>query len=1014
MRYRLALDLGSNSLGWVIVRLDKNGNPCAIVKAGVRIFSNGRNPRGESLAVTRRNARAMRRRRDRLLKRKARLMNQLIAYGFFPEDQKERKSLEKLNPYVLRAKGLDEALMPHEFGRALFHINQRRGFKSNRKTDKSDNDSGVMKEALKMVKAKLKDENCRTVGEWLYQRTLSKEPVRARYREKRVSGEHGIKIDKSYDLYIDRGMVEAEFDALWETQAMLNPEQFTGQAYIDLKETLLYQRELKSVKPGRCTFFSDEERAPLALPSVQRFRILQEANNLRILQLDLKGRPLDMQQRNTLVDALEKNGRRTFLQIRNLLGLESTEKFNLEDVKRTELKGNATSVALSRREYFGKAWFDFPKSMQDEIVMRLLTEENEVALIDWLQEETGVGEEQAENIMNVSLPDGYTSLSIAALERILPELEKEVQTYDKAVVAAGFEHHSNFSTGEIWSELPYYGIPLQKHVGFGTGDLADSDEKQYGRIANPTVHIGLNQIRTVVNSLLKEYGHPEQVVIEVARELKQSREKRNSISKEQAENRRKNEIRRKDIANLMGITEERVMIADLRKWVLWEELNPADSAERRCPYTGEQISISRLFSPEVEIEHILPFSRTLDDSMGNKTLSMRKANRIKGNLTPWEAFGRQRVVGYDYEAIVARAALMHRHKRYRFAEDGYEQWLKKDDGFAARALNDTRYLSRIARDYLSLVCPGDTWVIPGHLTAMLRRQFGLDGVLGRQGEKNRDDHRHHAVDACVIAVTDRSLLQKIAQASASAREKQLGRLLDGLDEPWPSYRQHVERAVSSIRVSHRPDHSHEGAMHNDTAYGFREDGRVTHHKIVDGKKERVTEKLTIIPISDASRSDRHGLLPDGSPRPYKGYKGDSNYCIEIVKNEKNRWAGEVISTFEAYQVIRKHGKEKGVSLLRSRSQSVSGKPLVMRLMRNDSLQLNVDGERRVMRVVSIRSDGAISLVDLREANADARDRNKNEVFSYTRRTAGSLQRDNARFVTVSPTGVVRVYLSGDG
>ena len=84
MRYRLALDLGAASLGWAMIRLNANNEPCAVIRAGVRIFSDGRNPKdGNSLAVTRRDARAMRRRRDRLLKRKARLHEALVRLGFF-------------------------------------------------------------------------------------------------------------------------------------------------------------------------------------------------------------------------------------------------------------------------------------------------------------------------------------------------------------------------------------------------------------------------------------------------------------------------------------------------------------------------------------------------------------------------------------------------------------------------------------------------------------------------------------------------------------------------------------------------------------------------------------------------------------------------------------------------------------------------------------------------------------------------------------------------------------------
>ena len=184
---RFSLDIGTNSIGWCVLRLNSRNEPSAIIKAGVRIFSDGRNPKdGSSLAVSRRAARAMRRRRDRLLKRKARMRNMLIEHGFFPQDEAARKALESLNPYQLRAKGLDQALTPGEFARALFHINQRRGFKSNRKTDKKDNESGALKTAISQLRQQLQDENARTVGEWLWQRLQAGQGTRARYRETRL------------------------------------------------------------------------------------------------------------------------------------------------------------------------------------------------------------------------------------------------------------------------------------------------------------------------------------------------------------------------------------------------------------------------------------------------------------------------------------------------------------------------------------------------------------------------------------------------------------------------------------------------------------------------------------------------------------------------------------------------------------------------------------------------------------------------------------------------------------
>ena len=167
----------------------------------------------------------------------------------------------------------------------------------------------------------------------MHKRNSSGLTVRARYRQTRVEKDNGkSSIVKSYDLYVDRGMVEHEFDTLWEAQSKINAQLFNENARIDLKDCLLHQRPLKPVKAGRCTLMPDEERAPLALPSQQRFRIYQEVNNLRILGREFNDESLSFKQRDLIVEALEKNSKRTFGQIRKLLGLSGSTTFNLEDV----------------------------------------------------------------------------------------------------------------------------------------------------------------------------------------------------------------------------------------------------------------------------------------------------------------------------------------------------------------------------------------------------------------------------------------------------------------------------------------------------------------------------------------------------------------------------------------------------------------------------------------------------------------------------------------------------------
>lgn len=1010
-RYRLALDLGPTSLGWAVFRLSPENKPTAVVLSGARIFSDGRNPKdGVSLAVARRQARAMRRRRDRMLKRKGKLIAALIQYGFFPENIEQRKALEGVDPYKLRAEGLDRALTPHEFGRALFHINQRRGFKSNRKTDKLENDSSVMKSAISGVRRAINQDGCRTVGEWLYRRAQAGQTVRARFRTEKSMAESGkTKLEKSYDLYIDRAMIEEEFDALWARQNELNPGAFHEKARIELRDILLFQRRLRPVDPGRCTFYPDEKRAPLALPSVQRFRMYQELNHLRWLDDSLREVSLTPAQRDAMAQVLEKSPRKTFQQLRSAASLGGEATFSVEDPKRQELKGNATSAIMLKKQYFGKRWDQFDEALQDEIVTQLISEENESTLVAWLQVRTGVNIEQAEVIANASLPDGYGSLSLKAVRQILPALRENVCTYDKAVIAAGIDHHSHMgarATGEVLPNLPYYGKVLERHVGFGTGRLEDPEEQRFGRISNPTVHIGLNQVRVVVNELIRRYGHPSQVVVELARDLKQTREQKRETVRKQAENQNRNKRYRLEIAEVLGISEDRVKRALIEKRILWEELS-FDPAVRCCPYSGVQISLKMLLGDEVEIEHILPFSQTLDDSLNNKTVALRQANRVKGNRTPWEAFGRQEVAGFKYEDILKRAQDMPQRKRYRFAPDGLEHWLKNDKGFLDRALNDTRYLSRVAKEYLEWICPQDIWVVPGQLTAMLRRLFGLNDpdILGWQGQKNRHDHRHHAIDACVIGVTDRSLLQKMSDTSGRAREQMQPRLLSDLQLPWPTYRDHVRRAVGRVWVSHKPDHSYERAMHNDTAYGLLSDGYVRVRKEVDGVRERVVEKLAVIPFASAKAGARHGFTEDGSPRPYKGYKGDSNYCIEIVGTEDSgKWQGEVISTYQAYQVVRELGREAGWKRLRNPNSGLSGRSLVMRLMINDVVRLEENGVLRTCRIANIKGSGRVVFADIHEANVDARDRDKNDPFVYSSKRAEPLRKAKARRITISSAG----------
>ena len=1040
MRYRLGLDLGANSLGWCIVELDEDNAPIRLERLGARLFRDGRNPKDkQSLAVARRLARGMRRRRDRWLKRQRRFLDALIQHGLMPKDTTARKALASLDPYPLRRSALDMALPPHHVGRALFHLNQRRGFRSNRKVDKSDDkESGKIKSALSRMRESLKEQDARTVGEWLASRHDNREAVRARLQ--------GQGAKASYNLYLGRDMIADEFDAIWAAQSALHPETFTAEAGAELREILLHQRPLRPVKPGRCTLEPDDERAPLALPSSQRFRILQELNNLRYSTALGEETALTLEQRQHFATMLEgvlgtarkekidSKGKLTFEKIRQVLKLPPGTPINLESDKRDGLKGNATGLALSKKDRFGDHWHELPLATQNSIVEMLLAEESESAVVDWLQSEYGIHEAAALKIANTGLADGHSNLGRRALTRILPELERTVVTYDKAVVVAGYTSHSMLHSGEIFSQLPYYGIPLERHVGFGSGDPKDSDERRYGRIANPTVHIGLNQVRRIVNAVIERYGPPTQIALEVTRELKQSHDQKERIQKEQAKRQTQNEADNAELRQL-GLRE---FGENLLRMKLWRELHVNNPLDRRCPYTGRQISRTQLFSEAVEIEHILPFSKTLDDSIPNKTVAFRDANRYKNNRSPGEAFARS-FDGYDWAAIQERAKNMPKNKAWRFAENAMQEFEAEHKDFLARHLNDTAYLSRIAKAYLSHVCfPQDIWVTPGRLTAMLRGKWGLNP----KGEKDRSDHRHHAIDAAVIAVTDRGLLQRVATASARERlERERDRII--ADEPWDGFRDAVKTALPRIVVSYRPDHGHEAGLHNDTAYGFAEPyvpgkastvvhrvplagivkpediDRIRDVSLRDGLRAfvgdtrdkdfiakvaefaalkgvrhvRIVEQLTVIPIQRST---------DGAP--YKAYKGDGNYCVEIYRDDKGRWRDHIVTSFEAHAIVRQRG---GKERLRHRTLAQNGTPLVMRLCQDDAVAIGEGDARRIMRVAQMTT-GKVILAEHNEGgDLRMRDRTPEDLFKYLICSGSALKDKKERRVFITELGFVR-------
>lgn len=1083
MRWRLGADLGTNSLGWAVLRLDAEGSPDAVIAAGSRIFSDGREPKsGASLAGGRRDARAMRRRRDRFKQRQAALLKYLTAAGLFPADEAGRTALAGLDPYDLRAWALEEALPPLHLGRALFHLNQRRGFKSNRKTDRGqDDDTGKIRIGVARLREKMDAAGARTLGEYLHMRRRAATSPNAiphvRTRLVAPEAEDG-KASEVYDFYPDRATLEAEFAAIWDEQARHHPQLLTTERRAQFHEIIFHQRPLKEPVIGFCTLVPGEARLAKAHPLFQRRRLLEEVNALRIVQAGRDPVPLDMTQRDALLARLGGSKSVTYQSLRKALKLSPEARFNKESENRKEMKGDEVAAALAHKSRFGPRWLALAPETQWEVVARLraLESDAQVAAFEaWLRERHGLSAEQARAVSGAPLPEGYGRFGATATGRLIAALTAEVIVYSEAVARAGLGHHSDFRTGAVWTDekgraaLPYYGAVLERHIMPGTADPRETDEAlRIGRLTNPTVHIGLNQLRRVLNALIRRYGPPAEIAIELARELKLDEERKKEVNTRNRQNREAAEMRSRKLLERQ-VPDTGANRALLK---LWEELNRDNVLDRRCVYSGQKISVEMLFSGAVEVDHILPFSQTLDDSNGNRILSLREANRIKRRRTPFEARADLRArfgPDADWEAIAARAAALPREKRWRFEPDAMNRF-DAQGGFLARQLTDTQYLSRLAREYLSALYPGSgegsspVWVSPGRLTEMLRRAWGLNHHLpdhnlsgGASQPKNRRDHRHHAIDAIVVGVTDRGLLNRIAREAGREGLDAADRVAAHIPDPWDGFSAEVGRVVREITVSHRPDHgtagkaglkpgrdATAGRLHNETAYGFDTDdsgaptGKVVTRKPLSafrkpsdldairdpdlreklrdwtaGKEGAAFEQAMRL-FGDPARGPRSypglrrirvaetlSVIPirDREGRAYKGYKGDSNYRFDVWELKDGRWVAEVLSMFEAHQP----GRSSAI-----RAEHPTARK-VLSLHQDDVVAIMRKGERQLMRVVKFGQNGQVTLAEPQEAgDLKRRDAapNEEDPFKYFAPTTGGLKKLEARQVRIDELGRV--------
>ena len=439
-RCTLGLDLGPNSIGWALIDEDNE----EIVDLGVRVFPEGVDNFDTSKEVSRsegrRNARGMRRGTKRRQRRRCRLRAGLAEAGLFPKDAQDQKVLLARDPYELRARALEEKLAPHDVGRVFFHLAQRRGFRSNRKKDRGDKEVQGMLAEINQLEAEMRATGSPTLGKLLHEKA----------RELKHAGR--LDGDQVRNRHTKREMYEQEFEAICEAQGRLGhgdllsdelkygafgrqkypwrprlrPKHLSPLQAYGLHGLIFFQRRMYWPRSavGACELEPKQPRCPRADRRAQRFRLLQEVNNLRYVDpVTREEQRLDAQQRTLLLDKLARQEKISFDQIRAALCFLESVKFNLEKGKRSYLSGMVVDVRMAKP--LGKSWHDRAEEDKDAIVEMLIDNEREDDVaVQSLTDRFGMTQKQAEAALDVDFPAGHVQLSLKAIHRLLPHLER--------------------------------------------------------------------------------------------------------------------------------------------------------------------------------------------------------------------------------------------------------------------------------------------------------------------------------------------------------------------------------------------------------------------------------------------------------------------------------------------------------------------------------------------------------------------------------------------------------------
>jgi len=764
---------------------------------------------GESRNAIRTKARTARKGYDRYQLRRKYLVETLINNQLYPDEA--TLSLPKMKLWELRDKAVHSPVSLMELGRLLLWLNQKRGYKSSRSDANLGKKDTEYVATVKSRHEKIRELNL-TIGQYFY---------------KELSIDEFFKVKEN--VYPREAYIE-EFDLICKTQQIAHPTILTNELINKIRnEIIYYQRPLKSQKGlvSVCEFegfwrigkdgkeyFVGPKVAPKSSPVFQLAKMWENINNIKIGSRTGEDLKLTIEQKWAIFQHLNNNEKLTAADLLKLLNLKKENCYVNKQLEKG-LKGNITNHAIRQclrdSDKYEKLF---------KIELKVVESENEGYLYD---RKTG-------EILN-SKPIKYidpkvereplyqlwhTIYSIHDQEecsRVLQRKFEIEQPIADQLAGIDFSKHAfgNKSAKVIRKILPYLmeGAGYSEAMSYAGYDHSNSITKEENKqrklldflkpipknsLRQPIVEKILNQTVNVVNAVIEKYGKPDEIRVELARELKQSKEERNDADKAMSKRERENNAIAKRLEEF-GLRATRNNIIKCR---LYEEI---DNEEKKlnafCVYCGQPISFTEaLRGNDVDIEHIIPKSKLFDDSQSNKTLAHRHCNKNKNDLTAYDFMkGKPEAVFNEY---VERVNMLYANRVIGKAKR--DKLLmpesKIPDNFIDRQLRESQYIAKKAREILQTICH-NVWSTSGTVTAELRHLWGWDDVTmnlqmakyrelglthyvewesehGKNKHKKevitdwtkRDDHRHHAVDALTIACTKQGYIQRFNTLSA--------------------------------------------------------------------------------------------------------------------------------------------------------------------------------------------------------------------------------------------------------